>query len=282
MNQLFLFFQAMDNEIFGAIKNNTQLTADNTSRDEIFWITFLISLIALAVAIGSYWYARKTYFSQKQTEANTLRLPLDMQRNLLIDTIRHLYRNLVVVYTIKTKLEACAFDSYPSEEHLVKLKIPLETIHLEIFNKDKHYQEMSDLFFKIRNYNEEIDIACRHFMSSNIDKKVKQRDIDTLMFKPGFLVQCIIEKLEKIWQINGKSQAIQVITHAHNENIKHNQPVSEPPTGYTQYKNVKDKFIQALYNENNAKEFFDIFNTDVIIECGVNSQNSPKIFMIKH
>jgi len=285
MNRFFLSFQAVNDELFGAIKNNTQLTAANTSRDEIFWITFGISLIALAVAIGSYQYARKTYLSQKQTETNTLRLPLDMQWNLLIDTIRHLYRNLIVTYAIKTKLEACGFDSYPSEEHLVKLRIPLENLHLEIFNEDKHYQEMSDLFFKIRNYNEEIDIACRHFMSPTIDKTVKRRDIETLMFKPGFLAQCIIEKIGKIWKDDkkdGKIQAIRVITQAHGKNVEDNQPVSEPPANYVRYENINDKFIKALYDAESAKEFFDMFNTDVLIECGVNSQNSPKIFMIKH
>lgn len=262
----------MDDTTFEAIRDYTHQTAFNTEFG--VW-----DGAAIAISLFSLIFAGATFYSQWKTEKNTQRLSMELQKNLLVDMIRHLYRNMVVVYTMQTKLEACGFDSYPSEEHMAKLKIPMENIHLEIFNNDAHYLKMFELYFKFRNYNEEIDIACRHLRERSITADVKRRDLQTMMFKPGFLTARIVELLESIWQIDVRKQAAAGIVVAHETNIAGNGPAT-PPEGYVPYDNPKDDFVKSLFPDA-AADFFRMFNSDVAVECGVNSQDSPKIYMIK-
>ena len=87
---------------------------------------------------------------------------------------------------------------YPSEEHLIKLKMPVENIHLEAFYDDgKFYSIINRLYLLLRNYNTEIDIALLHFPQSGLNTAVKKRDLDTLLFKPGFLTENIMEVLKE-------------------------------------------------------------------------------------
>ena len=95
------------------IQEFTRATAQNTTF-EFWWDGFNI-LIAVIALLFSFF----TYLSQKNTSDNTQKISQDTQRNLLLDLVRHLYRNLVITYTIKTKLEDISFEGYPSEEHLV-------------------------------------------------------------------------------------------------------------------------------------------------------------------
>ena len=93
-----------------------------------------------------------------------------------MDLVRHLYRNLVVTYAIKTKLNDCHFKKYPSEIHLLKLKVPVEDIHLEVFSDDnKNYTYMNNLCLLFRNYNMEIDVAIKHFCNKEMDNEIKEK-----------------------------------------------------------------------------------------------------------
>ncbi|MDR1518104.1 MAG: hypothetical protein LBS52_08445 [Dysgonamonadaceae bacterium] len=116
----------------------------------------------------------------------------------MLDLIRHLYRNKVVVCTLRWKLnekEKVARKLtekynlyYPSEEHLLKLKMLPEDLRLDRFeNAPEHYDMLHKLELYFRNYNVEIDVALDHLKSKNLSVEVKDRDLDTLEFKSGFL-----------------------------------------------------------------------------------------------
>ncbi len=171
-------------------------------------------------------------------------------------------------------MKAENFGVYPSEEHLVKLKIPMENIHLEVFyGEEDKYTKMHDLYLKLRNYNTEIDIICRHFMDRTIDAKTKQRDLDTLKFKCGFLSKCILDTFKKIWNLDKTKDAMEQIKSSHANNVRGDKSVDENMN--------KDMDKYAGNFEGYETEISHWLNEDVQVESGQNSLKSEKIHMIK-
>ena len=286
---------SLDPILLDSISNNTKMTAENTQFSTIDWISFGIAVFALFFSLLSVVYAHVTYFSQKRTEentkstqANTSRITHLSQQGLLEDMVRHLYRNMVVTYAIKTKLDTLGWDKhYPSEEHLIKLKMPVENIHLEAFYDDgKFYSIINRLYLLLRNYNTEIDIALLHFPQSGLNTAVKKRDLDTLLFKPGFLTENIMEVLK---EFNYKElPAHNTIAHEIQHTSEQNQARKQGEQwthAYTPLDMEKTAFVTSVFERLTdgsyiPNSFTSMFNKDVIIECGKNENGSEKVFMI--
>lgn len=277
------------------IRIHTQSIVKNTDFDTIDWISFSVAVIALMVGVIALVYSHLTYFSQKRTEShtmstetNTLRITHTSQKSLLVDMVRHLYRNFVVTYTLKTKLHHYGYRKcYPSEEHLVKLKTPVENIHLDAFySKEELYQKMNNLYLLLRNYNTEIDVALMHLPQKDLDVELKKRDMSTLMFKPGFLVSKIVEILEEMCPEEDIPLLLaQVINKSYSGNQKRARG-SEWLHDFAEYDNENCAFITSIFKRIDSAtdlntDFLTMFNRDVLIECGKNELESDKIYMIK-
>lgn len=290
MKLLFLLLGQMpvDGEPLEAIRNSTFRTAENT--------TFGVwDGLALAFSFLALYYTWKTYRSQKETESNTQRtqdntkrITLESQKHLLYDLIRHLYRNMVITYTMKVKMDramvdagADAYVAYPSEEHLIKLKIPMENIHLNVFyGNDKQYMAMNDLYLKMRNYNEEINVACQHFKDPAIDMETKRRDFGTLLLKPGFLTERIVDTVKKVWGEDCSQRAREIIQDAHNgsSNARKGRPDERFAT-FVRYANENDDYVRTFFGSD-AEVFFNWLEEDVREECGYNSSDTEKVHLI--
>ena len=276
---------------------HTSDTAANTALCGYDWTTLSVAILALITSFAAMIYARWTFKSQERTEKHTLatqgntqRISLESQKGLLIDLVRHLYRNLVVTYAIQTKLEHYGYDKYyPSEEHLLKLKVPVENIHLDAFyNKEELYTEVNKLYLLLRNYNTEIDVALSHFPRQEIDVVIKKHDLGTLMFKPGYLVENIMKFLCKQFH-DEQDKVYREASDIIREIAKDNQskPQGEAwPYDFIPYEDEKSRFITKLFvhtsGSNAAYEFLQLFNADALIECGNNDKEFPKIYMIKY
>ena len=306
MNKLFLLLTVivqdsitLEESPLCQIQQFTERTAINTTFD--FWwdgFNILIAVIALLFSVF-------TFISQNKTSENTQKLSREAQKNLLLDLVRHFYRNLVITYTIETKLEEIGYEGYPSEEHLIKLKVPMENIHLEAFyGRDKEYEVMHDLYLKLRNYNEEIDVACMHFKDANLSKETKKRDLDTLLFKPSFLTERILITMYELWdmkQVAGdfnkgeyRKRIIGLLKNAHTtqaarEKIKEtqdgksnasNNTVNATDYDPTTYDNEKSSYAEILFGGAEWDDFTKAFSRDVYVEHGKNSQGGDKVYII--
>lgn len=270
----FLQIFPADSTVLDNICNYTNLTAEHTEWGVGDTMAICIALFSLGIAGFTLWYTKRTYKAQEATQYNTRKLDQEAQKSLLLDLLRHLYRNMVVTLTMEAKMKAERFEAYPSEEHLVKLKIPMENIHLEVFyGEEDKYTKMHDLYLKLRNYNTEIDIICRHFMDRTIDEKTKQRDLDTLKFKCGFLSESILDTFKKIWNLDKTKATMEQIKSSHANNVRGDKWVDENMN--------KDMDRYAGIFEGYETEISHWLNEDVRIESGQNSQNSEKIHMIK-
>jgi len=281
------------------ISSMMETTANNTA---FGWLPEGVDLTIAAVALL---FSFVTWLAQWRTEHNTSRLSKGEQRNLLIGMIRHLYRNLVIVYTIAVKMKASGYKSYPSEEHLKKLKVNLGELHLNLFFKDdEQYREMNQLYVEMRNYNYEIDVICTHLKDPQIDTDTKQRDLNTLRFKSAYLTERIVKVITLIWETVpggfGKKcayylsklkvwkksytpimeEAVAVIDKVQKE--KQN-PQSDTPFqsgDFEPYADYEGFYLKRLY-EGHPDEFINPFHQDVKNECGKNPSGGEKVHMIK-
>ena len=306
MNKLIYFIATTVNEktlpsseSLKHIQQYTLETANNTTF-EFWWDGFniLIAVIALVFSVFTFW-------SQNKTSSNTQKLSQHAQRNLLLDLVRHLYRNLVITYTVKTKLENIQYKGYPSEEHLIKLKVPMENIHLEAFyGNDRMYEVMHNLYLNLRNYNEEIDVACTHFKDANLSKEVKKRDLDTLLFKPSFLTERILMTMYELWntkhisedfnqegyreriiELLKDSDTVQaakakILEAQHGNSNASNDKDNSADNNFVPYTNEKSSYAQILFRNYEWTNFVDAFNQDVYAERGKNSQGGDKVYII--
>ena len=214
---------------------------------------------------------------------------MDEQKALLFDMIRHFYRNYVVSLTLGVKLEAekdgNRFTGYPSEEHLKKLMVNLNDIHLNLFFKEnKNHELMNKLYVMLRNYNIEIDVICEHLKSQAIDYATKDRDLHTLTFKCYHLTGEITKLIGKIWYNNDEhafeKNARQRIIDEQEKNRKDNADKTKYyPNEFTLDIPVDSYYLKTLFS-NDQEQFLADLKQDVIIEAGKNKSDSPKIHII--
>lgn len=270
--------------------------ADNTRQDWIKddwnvygWVAFATAFLSLIVAAITLW-------AQVRTEKNTSKLSREEQKALLSDMIRHLYRNYVVSLTLRVKLEAGKrgktkedknknYTGYPSEEHLKKMMVNLQDVHLNLFYKESEFHQlMNKLYVMLRNYNIEIDVICDHLKSQTIDYATKSRDLETLAFKCYNLTKEITKLIGCIWYKNEKSyipQARERIIKEQEKNRNDNSDESRYYTGQVKL-NVPDKsyYLETLFCDE-QEDFLYNLKKDVQIEAGLNTSGSPKIHIIK-
>lgn len=262
--------------------------ADNTRQDWVKddwnvygWVAFFIALFSLCVSGVTLW-------AQWRTESNTKKLSQDAQRALLNELLRHLYRNYVITYTMRTKMKDIKYKGYPSEEHFEKLKIPMENIHLEaFFGEDRKFQLLHVLYLNLRNYNEEVEVAQKHIIDPDIKKQTKDEDFDTLEFKVSYLTGKIIDTIYKIWGENESYKAdmcnAMALSLSGETNATNNidVPNSEKFDALT-LESLKKTNYTKLYSEEELKKVLEIFNHDVHEERKKNEREAWKVRMIKY
>lgn len=271
---LFILAQAISPDTAADIRQ----TAENT--DFLPWTALALFVAVLSAIFAGYsmCYAKRTLTSQRQTECNTYRLEPEVQKDLLIEMCRHLYRNMVCSYTIGEKMRLSKYLVYPSEEHLVKMKVNLEDIHDELFYKQEdEFFMISKLYVLLRNYNAELDIICEHFRDAKLDIATKRRDITTLLVKCGLLTSKILDFIDKVWPGQSLAAVRQQI-----ENEWRGAKDTEPQHhgGFMAYATRGTVYTDRLFPDADADRFLAHFNEDVRIEMGRNEEGGERIHMI--
>lgn len=277
------------------IREYTRQTAEHTDISNLDRIAFAISVIALLVAAASMVIAfitlsvnKKTLESQKETQSNTLRLNPDRQLGIIFDIARHLYCNMAIVIAIRTILERNDYKVYPSEEHLLKLFIPDNSIALNEFanivkNKD-FYGNMYRLSLHFRNYNLEVESAMRHLADKSITEDIKKNDIKRIIYRGGFVVERICEILDKSSEIFGLSRSEirkcirQKITARHEKYVNEGGGIPQS-LDLMRFDDDANGFVTQLY-QSDPEAFFEMINTDAQIILNNKTAGRMKINVI--
>lgn len=178
-----------------------------------FWNDFnFYGIVATVLALFSLWYTFLAYRSQSLTESNTRNVPIEDQVNMFKGFARHEYRNLVVVMATAVKFFSKENQSnghriaYPSENHLLKLQAGPEDFVLNIDSKIA--ARVSEMRILQRNFNIDVEVACKHLQRATINSDVLYRDYDNLIFRPFYMLRktCEIEAKMMLPQVKNKSQ----------------------------------------------------------------------------
>ncbi len=270
--------------------------ADNTRQNWVKddwnvygWVAFFIGFLTLIVGGTTLW-------AQWRTEKNTSKLNMEEQKALLADMIRHFYRNFVVSLTLRVKLEAGKrkisktsnvknYTGYPSEEHLKKMMVNLNDIHLNLFYKEnKNYQLMNKLYVMLRNYNIELDVICNHLKSQAIDYTTKSRDLQTLSFKCYYLTKEITKLIGCIWYKGDNdyvSNAQKRILDEQEKNRKDNADETKHYKGkFALNVPTNSYYLNTLFCDE-RESFLNDLKKDIQIEAGLNMSGTSKIHIIK-
>lgn len=249
--------------------------------------------VAMTIAGFSLLYACLTFNSQRNTEMNTQKINLESQREIFKDFIRHYYRNLVIITAVEQKLDKRFDTCYPSQEHILKLKIDIEDLHPSAFyNKVDEYNSVHKLQMLISNFNTECDVAVLHLCDPQVISEAKQRDINTLKFKMSYLAQKTVETMTTICGEVDFGPIADTIRKSYNEKPSDKAPESErklydEATRFASsadnralFENIGDYFISAIFN-GDKDEFLTHIAFDIYMErFGRNSQGSEKIMII--
>lgn len=221
-----------------SVRAEMLLVTQNTESEKLFgsdidWYNFAFAFLAFIVACFSAVYDFRGFRESKRTADNVTRVSLEVQMAQFDDLIRHLYRNLVCTIAFTNKiLERKSHVEYPSEEHLMKLKVlPEDVLHLEKYNDNNNiYKMMHELKLLLRNYDVEIDTAMMHLKDGKISVEVLRNDLDTLAFKPLYLTKRILEITCQMTDLKGRDKSISpfknaasIIVREHISKLKENR-----------------------------------------------------------
>ena len=184
------------------------------SESEKNWFGWDIDMSNVWIAAISMFFAFGGFIAAVKTAINVQRASSNVQKGQFDDLIRHLYRNLVctLAFTqriVENRKEGTTYQ-YPSEEHLLKLKVlPEDVLHLESYNHNYAiYKKMHELKLQLRNYDTEIETAMMHLKDSAQNENAVINDLDTLTFKPLFLIDTVLGVAKVINKKGIKNQII--------------------------------------------------------------------------
>lgn len=284
------------------INKNTNQNFVDDGLNLLAVISIIIAAVALIIETVT-WFGITGTKQSIIDEAEKNRVDKECQYRLFQDIIRHLYRNRVCTITMEIKMKVLAEQNhekqntykkyYPSEEHILKLKLLPSDIHLEEYYRDANtYQRLHEMELQLRNYNTEIDSAYIHLPSTSVPDETKIRDFDTLNFKTSFLTDKLIALMNVMWPEKDNMYEVQNLIYASQQNnYKNNKDFFEENRKKYQKdiidrlqseKMNKDIYVTKIFRSTAAREIFiNGLETDLLIECGTNSRNEEKIHIIK-
>lgn len=286
------------------IKKNTNPNFVDDGLNLLAIVSIIIAAIALIIETVT-WFGITGTKQSIIDEAEKNRVDKECQYRLFQDIIRHLYRNRVCTITMEIKMKVLAelnFEGqntyknyYPSEEHILKLKLLPSDIHLEEYYRDANtYQLLHEMELQLRNYNTEIDSAYIHLPSTTVPEETKKRDFDTLNFKTSFLTGKLIELMNIMWpEKDNLYEAQSLIFNSQQNNYKNNKGSIMKDNNRAQYeksiterleskKMSTDIYITKIFKTSSTREkFLEGLSMDLLIESGNNNRDEERIHIIK-
>lgn len=271
---LFAFFpinivgQSANKNTMIDIKNNTEITAQNTTKGSYEFATIAIASFAFLTAIITLCYTIRTYYSQKQTQKNTAPLiSKDTQflvfQNICGILVNNYFNSVLFKYVLVNNKNYI----HISDLDLISFKIPLEEVHLELFygpifkliNTDNiklvDFSNKDSVFVvknRLKDYNGYCSIIGSHFQTSSQNKKNLIKEIDKYL---------IVESLDLISHI----RRCLLNLYDHNHNIKELLELNIKQASLY-YNNIKDEYItkdDELFNKE-WSAFHEFVNSYVV------------------
>lgn len=274
---ILLFFIAM--LTLFATPLSIQTMANNLELQPWDWSACLIAIFSLIVSVlAAIW--------QWKTEKNTTTISSALQQARLKGFYRHLYRNMICCRAMEIKLKEVDYRLVPSAEHILKLRLDEDDIHEEAFYKHSTiYEALKELKLQVRNVNIEIDVADKYLCSAETKKEAKERIMKTLYFKQGYIAMQVYRTLTDVFGATGMDEFIvDIVEETARKNRERNETCQHAPlkdeelfTREKAEKETANQIVLSFKKMGKMDSFIEDFNTDVMIETGLNKDEEPKI-----
>lgn len=270
-------------QISSAKHINEILNAENAIRalDSINAVVVKISenthyspwvLINVAIATAGVVISSLAAIYSYRTATNVRRVNKETQKYLFVDLIRHLYRNEICTLAMAAKM-ASHPNQRPSDDHILKLKTLPEDIHLEAYNDQReYYEKLHEISLLMRNYNTEVDVFQTHLNDPDIPISKKKEGLNTLLFKPFYISQKILEAINDIDKTNRSTEVLSIILSEHCNKLTEGNAVQIVNEDHQQ--KMKD-IISSNINGKSLKLFFDLYE-GIDINDGIDLTFSDK------
>lgn len=166
--------------------------ADYLSLNVWDWIAFLVALISLCVAICSFFIAKRTLKSQRQTEKNTMPIiNLDTQKVLLNKLIAETFWSRINHIALWCLLMGKYSKTNTPKTILKEMELNLDLIHPELFySQPDNYVQIMDLIKSIKEYNMNLGVLNDYLNDGNADEKMLEKLFSSLKY----IVEAVILK----------------------------------------------------------------------------------------
>lgn len=246
------------------IAHNSEIMAKNTfptkltQTDQDDWWIIAITTFSLIVSMAAAYWAwiaakatSKTVraIEQETEELKKRQINQKFQKKILSDLLRHLYRNKICISAIRLKLgskENGYNHYYPSEEHLLKLRVLPEDLRLDRFdNTPDYYDELHKIELYFRNFNIEVEVTLEHLKTMTLSDQIKRRDLDVLEMKTGFLTKEIFNLMNRMKNPITSDDVKELLTKESDNKKQNNQ------------KNQEEIYIPERKSDNKNITYYD-------------------------
>ena len=142
-----------------------EIITDDHTRGYCF-ISFLASIVTIAGFISIFFYYRK------------IRISKHCQKKIIVDLIRHLYINCVIIEIIRARLTKEKFTIRPTDGVFSRFAVLDTDMCLERFSvNSRNFEMMHEICLLFRNYNIVAGVAEKHFADPKISVDLKKQDM---------------------------------------------------------------------------------------------------------
>ena len=217
-------------------------------------VSFSVSLLSLCVAVG-------TFISQRKTEKNTKPLMTQKTHEFLLKMQQlRILDSYIKLTAIKRILVEHEFMMYPSDAIMVSTKIPLDTIHAEMFyNTPKVYQNLRGLYEKTEQYNIFTDDLINHLEKPSTESEIISSELIRLLARNESLCQGWYKFMSITYGHghNGKKSFIEDLAE---ESVDSDNKSTCTDGGKGDFCSDKNKFINFIEDESKRKVLINYIN----------------------
>ena len=243
------------------IKNNTT---------QNFWSTgvTMMALLALVVSLVTLFVSLITYKQQKRTADNTQHLSVNSRLFYLTQYLIRLWRDYINLRALQCRLEKCGYGAYPTEAFLEKMKLSLDGINMVMdCSQDTDLNALYELKQVLENYNHDVDEAMAHLKDGTVPRKIKEEDINNLLYKAGSFVgkQIVMFSMH----IYGREECFDSVRVFFDRSIECLRPMYriDGPDGARVFISDEDRSswstLRDIFGDDKLKELCQITNNEI-------------------
>ncbi len=186
-NILHTLYEIITDDLYEVITNELYEIITNDHSRGYCLISFLASIVTIAGFVSILVYCQK------------IRISKQCQKKIIIDLIRHLYINCVIIEIIRAKLTKKKFTIRPTDGVFSRFAVLDTDMCLDRFSvNSRNFVMIHEICLLFRNYNIVAGVAEKHFADPNISVDLKKQDMTDLFSRAVKVTKMLFDLNESL------------------------------------------------------------------------------------